>query len=161
MNKKEISLTVNGTSYTAAVEPRMLLIDLLRDELAVTGPKVGCLEGKCGACTIILNGVAVKSCLIFAVQADGADIMTVEGLADNGKLHPIQEAFREKFAVQCGYCTPGMLMSAYQLLKRNLNPTEEEIKKGISGNLCRCSGYRPIIQAIQSAAQKMRSQGEG
>lgn len=160
MNKKTISLIVNGTIYSATVEPRMLLIDLLRDELGVTGPKVGCLEGKCGACTIMLNGVSVKSCLIFAVQADGADIQTIESLAKDGKLHPIQEAFRENFAVQCGYCTPGMVMSAYQLLKRNLNPTEEEIKKGISGNLCRCTGYRPIVQAIQSAAQKMRSQGE-
>jgi len=159
MMKRTISLTVNGVAYSVAVEPRTLLIDCLRDELGITGPKIGCGEGKCGACTIMLNGVSVKSCMIFAVQADGANILTVEGLANVGKLHPIQEAFKENFAVQCGYCTPGMVMSTYQLLKRNLNPTEEEIKNEISGNLCRCTGYVAIVKAIKDAAMKMREKG--
>lgn len=155
MMKRTISLTVNGVAYNVAVEPRTLLIDCLRDELGITGPKIGCVEGKCGACTIMLNGLAVKSCLIFAIQADGTNILTVEGLANGEKLHPIQEAFKENFAVQCGYCTPGMVMSAYQLLKRNLNPAEEEIKNEISGNLCRCTGYTAIVKAIKGAAKKM------
>ena len=161
MTMRTITVTVNGIPYKATVEPRILLIDCLRDELGFIGPKIGCIEGKCGACTIMLNGVAVKSCLIFAVQADGADILTVEGLSNGSKLHPIQEAFKENFAVQCGYCTSGMVMSAYQLLKENLNPTDEEIKNAISGNLCRCSGYVPIIKAIKEAAKKMKSQEEG
>jgi glyceraldehyde dehydrogenase small subunit len=157
MTMRTITVTVNGMPYKATVEPRLLLIDLLRDELGFTGPKIGCASGKCGACTIILNGLAVKSCMIFAIQADGADILTIEGLADGTKLHPIQEAFKENFAIQCGYCAPGMVMSAYQLLKSNANPTDEEIKDGISGNLCRCSGYVPIVKAIKAAAKKMKS----
>jgi len=152
-------MTVNGVPYMGTVEPRTLLIDFLRDDLGIAGPKIGCIEGKCGACTVILNGVSVLSCMIFAVQADGADILTVEGLSDGSKLHLIQEAFKENFAVQCGYCSPGMVMSTYQLLKRNLNPTEEAIKDAISGNLCRCSGYLSIINAVKDAAKKMREQG--
>ena len=133
----------------------MLLVDLLRDVLGFTGVHIGCDTGHCGACTVIMNGRNVKSCMVFAVQADGADILTVEGLEEDGKLHPIQEAFWENHALQCGYCTPGFLMSALFLLKRNPNPTEEEIRKGIEGNLCRCTGYVNIIKAIKAAAQKM------
>lgn len=152
--ERTIALTVNGVTYKATVEPRMLLVDLIRDELGLTGTHIGCVTGKCGACTILLNGVSIKSCLVFAVQADGADIVTIEGIADGDKLHPIQEAFKENHALQCGYCTPGMVISAYQLLKRNPDPTEEEIKKGISGNLCRCTGYVNIVKAIKDAAKK-------
>lgn len=154
--ERTITLTVNGVSYKATVEPRMLLVDLIRDELELTGTHIGCVTGKCGACTILLNGVSVKSCLVFAVQADGADIVTIEGIAAGGKLHPIQEAFKENHALQCGYCTPGMVISAYQLLRRNPDPTDEEIKKGISGNLCRCTGYINIVKAIKDAAKRMK-----
>ena len=153
-----IRVKVNGQWYEADVEPRMLLIDFLRDVLGFTGPHIGCDTGHCGACTIILNGRNVKSCMVLAVQADGAEILTVEGLEQDGKLHPLQEAFWENHALQCGYCTPGMLMSAYFLLKRNPNPAEEEIRKAIEGNLCRCTGYVNIVKAIKAAAEKIRKE---
>jgi len=153
--KHRIKLKVNGVDYEVEVEPRTLLVHLLRD-LGLTGTHIGCVTGECGACTVMLNGVSVKSCLIFAVQADGAEILTVEGLAKDGKLHPIQEAFWENHGLQCGYCTPGMLITAYQLLQRNPNPTEDEIRRGISGNICRCTGYVNIVKAIKAAAEKMR-----
>jgi len=159
--ERTITLTINGVTYKATVEPRILLVDLIRDELGLTGTHIGCIAGKCGACTILLNGVSVKSCLVFAVQADGADILTIEGLADDGKLHPIQEAFKENHALQCGYCTPGMIISTYQLLRRNPDPTEEEIKKAISGNLCRCTGYVNIVKAIKDAGKRMKGANNG
>ena len=156
MSKKvPISVTVNGKGYKQEVEPRLLLIDLLREELGFTGPHVGCDTSNCGACTVIVDGLSVKSCTVFAVQADGGDILTIEGLAKDGKLHPIQEAFWEHHALQCGYCTPGMVMSAYALLCTNQKPTENQIRKAISGNLCRCTGYQNIVTAIKGAADKM------
>jgi aerobic-type carbon monoxide dehydrogenase small subunit (CoxS/CutS family) len=154
MKEKMITMTVNGETHKAMVESRTLLVDCLRDELGLTGTKIGCVSGKCGACTVLLNGVAVKSCMIFAIQADGADIVTIEGLAEGDELHAIQESFKTNFAVQCGFCTPGMVMSAYALLNRNPNPTVEEIKTAISGNLCRCTGYITIVDAIKGAAGK-------
>jgi len=163
MKKQEITLTVNGVIYKPAVEARTLLSDCIRDDLGLTGTKLGCVSGKCGACTVLLNGLAVKSCMIFAIQADGADVKTIEGLADETGLHPIQEAFKKNHAVQCGYCTPGMIMSSYALLQRNSNPTEDQIKDAISGNLCRCTGYISIIDSIKEAAGKLQQEvmGEG
>ena len=155
MSKKEITITVNGTAHTASVEPRMLLTHFIRDVMRQTGTHIGCDTTSCGACTVSLEGQSVKSCTIFAVQADGKSIVTVEGLAQNGALHPIQEAFKEHHALQCGFCTPGMMLSAVGLLQRNPNPTEDEIRWGISGNLCRCTGYQNIVKAIQDAAGKM------
>lgn len=154
--KVKIACKVNGKVVSGYAEPRTLLVYFLRDELNLTGTHVGCDTGHCGACTIIMDGKTVKSCMILAVQADGSEIMTVEGLAQDGKLHPIQEAFWENHGLQCGYCTPGMLMSALFLLKRNPEPTEEEIRRGIEGNLCRCTGYVNIIKSIKEAAKKMR-----
>lgn len=153
--KTKIHLKINGNDYEYETEPRRLLVHVLR-ELGFTGVHVGCDTSNCGACTIIMNGKSVKSCTILAVEADGAEILTVEGLAKDGKLHPIQEAFWEKHALQCGYCTPGMIMEAYWLLNENPNPTENEIREGISGNLCRCTGYQNIVEAIKSASQKLR-----
>lgn len=150
----KIEVTINGTKQQADVEPRLLLVHFIREVLSLTGTHIGCDTTNCGACTILLNGKAVKSCTLFAVQADGAEILTVEGLATNGKLHPIQEGFHQQHGLQCGFCTPGMMMSAYALLKKNPSPTEEEIRWGISGNLCRCTGYSNIVKAIQYAAQK-------
>ena len=152
-----ISITVNGTVHTSEVEPRLLLVHYLREVLDLTGTHVGCDTTNCGACTVILNGAAVKSCTLFAVQVDGGEIMTIEGLASNGDLHPLQEGFWEKHGLQCGYCTPGMIMSAYDLLQRNPDPSEQEIRSGLSGNLCRCTGYHNIVKAVQFAADKMRS----
>jgi aerobic carbon-monoxide dehydrogenase small subunit len=152
---KQIDLTVNGQKYSGRAEPRTLLTYFLRDELGLTGTHIGCIVGKCGACTIILDGKAVKSCLVFASQAEGSEILTVEGLAKGSQLHPIQEAFWEHHGLQCGYCTPGMLMATYDLLKRNPAPTETEIREGISGNLCMCTGYINIVKAVKSAAEKM------
>ena len=149
---KNISLTVNGKLVAAEVEPRMLLAHFLRDTLRLTGTHLGCVVGRCGACTVLWNGVPVKSCMIFAVQADGGEIITVEGLAREERLHPLQEVFWKSDAAECGYCTPGMLMSAYGLLSKIPHPTEEQIKKAISGNLCRCTGYRNIVDAIKEAA---------
>ena len=149
-----ISVTVNGTRYTHDVEPRLLLVHYMRDVLGLTGTHVGCDTSQCGACTIHVNGLAVKSCTMFAVQVDGAEITTIEGLAKDGQLHPLQEGFWEEHGLQCGFCTPGMIMSAHQLLERNSNPTEEEIRHGLAGNLCRCTGYHNIVKAIQYAARK-------
>jgi len=157
MSKYHISLIVNGKKVEADVEPRMLLVHFIRDVLGLTGTHVGCDTANCGACTVLLDGRAVKSCNIFAVQADGRELLTIEGLAKNGQLHPIQQAFWEKHGLQCGYCTPGMIMTAYWFLNRNPNPTEEEIKNAISGNLCRCTGYVKIVEAIQYAAELMQS----
>ena len=152
---REISVTVNGTQHTSDVEPRQLLVEYLRDTLNLTGTHVGCDTSGCGACTIILNGSAVKSCTIFAVQADGGEVTTVEGLASNGELHPVQEGFWEMHGLQCGFCTPGMIMSSVDLLQKNPNPSEEEIRRGLAGNFCRCTGYHNIVRAVQYAAEKM------
>jgi len=151
----KIQVKVNGTAHTSDVEPRLLLVHYLRDVLNLTGTHVGCDTSQCGACTIIVNGRSTKACNLFAVQADGADIMTIEGLAKDGQLHPIQEGFWEKHGLQCGFCTPGMIMTAYQLLQRNKKPSETEIRHFLEGNLCRCTGYHNIVKAIQYAAEKM------
>jgi len=153
----DITVTVNGTQYERQVEPRLLLVQLIREELRLTGTHIGCDTTYCGACTVLLNGEPVKSCTVLAVQADGAEISTVEGLEQDGKLHPLQEAFSEHHGLQCGYCTPGMLMSAYYLLETNQTPSDAEIRKGIQGNLCRCTGYKNILKAISSAAEKMQN----
>ncbi len=152
-----ITLTVNGQEYTRTVEPRMLLSDFLRHELGLTGTHVGCEHGVCGACTIMLDGESARSCLTFAVQADGHEITTVEGLApDKDNLHPLQQSFWEAHGLQCGYCTPGILMSMIPFLKRNPNPTEGEIRHALSGNLCRCTGYQHIVDAVRLASEKIR-----
>jgi carbon-monoxide dehydrogenase small subunit len=156
MAKTEIKLTVNGQEAAGTVEPRTLLIHFLRENLNLTGAHIGCETTHCGACTVDLNGKSVKSCTVFAVQADGGDLLTVEGLAQGGELHPLQAAFAEDHGLQCGYCTPGMLIRAQRLLAENPDPSEEEIRWGISGNLCRCTGYQNIVKAIQNAAQVMR-----
>lgn len=160
MSMTKISLTVNGDAVEAEVEPRTLLIHFLREQLNLTGPHIGCETSHCGACTVDLNGQSIKSCTVFAVQADGGDLMTVEGLANGADLHPLQEGFYENHGLQCGYCTPGMLTRAYRLLQENPDPTNEEIRVGISGNLCRCTGYQSIVKAIRYAADKM-NQAEG
>ena len=151
----EVSMTVNGTSYTNDVEPRTLLVHYLRENLRLTGTHVGCDTSSCGACTIVVNGEAVKSCTLLAVQCEGAEIKTIEGMATNGKLHPIQESFREKHGLQCGFCTPGMIMTAWQLLERKPNPSEDEIRHALEGNFCRCTGYHNIVNAVQDAATKV------
>jgi len=151
----KIRVRVNGQTYESDVEPRKLLVYYLRDDLGLTGTHVGCDTTSCGACTVLLDGKAVKSCTVLAVQANGRDVMTVEGLERDGQLHPLQTAFWEEHGLQCGYCTPGMLMSGYALLQTNPHPSEEEIRKGISGNLCRCTGYMNIVKAIRSAAVKL------
>jgi len=153
--KQTVSVTINGRRYQEDAEPRLLLPYFLREVVGLTGTHIGCVIGECGACTILLDGKLVKSCLLFAVQADGREITTVEGLAKNGNLHPVQEAFVEKYGFQCGYCTPGMVLAAYALLKRNPNPSEEAIRRGLAGNLCMCTGYAQIIESVQEAAKKM------
>ena len=150
----EVSMTVNGSTYTNDVEPRTLLVHYLRENLRLTGTHVGCDTSSCGACTIIVNGETVKSCTLLAVQCEGAEIKTIEGMATNGQLHPIQESFREKHGLQCGFCTPGMIMSSWQLLERNPNPSEDEIRHALEGNFCRCTGYHNIVNAVQDAANK-------
>ncbi len=155
MAKQQISVTVNGVAHEAEVEPRLLLVHFIREVLGLTGTHIGCDTTNCGACTLLLDGKAVKSCTIFAVQADGRELLTVEGLAQGGALHPIQEGFFEKHGLQCGFCTPGMMMTACALLEANHNPTEDEIRWGISGNLCRCTGYMNIVEAVRYAAEKM------
>ena len=150
----EVSMTVNGTTYTNDVEPPTLLVHYLRENLRLTGTHVGCDTSSCGACTIIANGETVKSCTLLAVQCEGAEIKTIEGMATNGQLHPIQESFREKHGLQCGFCTPGMIMSSWQLLERNPNPSEDEIRHALEGNFCRCTGYHNIVNAVQDAATK-------
>jgi len=152
--KKAVNLNVNGVARNDEVEPRMLLVHYLRDVLDLTGTHVGCETSLCGACTVMLDGQAVKSCTMFAVQADGSDVKTIEGFAANGELHPVQEGFWERHGLQCGYCTPGMIVSAAQLLNRNASPSREEICHGLEGNLCRCTGYQHIIEAVEYAAGK-------
>jgi carbon-monoxide dehydrogenase small subunit len=161
MNEKTITLKVNGTENTANVEPRLLLVHLIREVLNLTGTHIGCDTSHCGACTILLNGKSVKSCTIFAVQANGKEITTIEGLAQNGQLHPLQEGFKECHGLQCGFCTPGMIMRSCELLSDNPNPTEDEIRWGISGNLCRCTGYNNIVKAVQYAGKKLRGEPVG
>jgi carbon-monoxide dehydrogenase small subunit len=161
MAKKElIKLKINGKEREVAAEPRLLLVHFIREQLGLTGTHVGCDTSNCGACTVLLNGKTVKSCTMFAVQADGAEIMTVEGLPQNGSLHPLQEGFKEEHGLQCGFCTPGMLMSSYALLQKNPQPSEEQIRWGISGNLCRCTGYQNIVKAVQFASKKMAQGGK-
>jgi aerobic-type carbon monoxide dehydrogenase small subunit (CoxS/CutS family) len=160
-NKVDIRLTLNERSYKRTVEPRMLLCDFIRHELRFTGTHVACAHGVCGACTIRFNGQTARSCLLLAVQADGAEIVTVEGLAGDGPLTPIQQAFHEHHALQCGFCTPGFLMTVTEFLEHNLDPTEDEIKEAISGNLCRCTGYVNIIKAVRSAADALRAEPTG
>ncbi len=154
----EISISVNGQRVTGDVEPRTLLVHFLRENLRLTGTHVGCETGYCGACTVHLDGVPVKSCTMLAVQVDGASITTIEGMASNGELHPVQEGFWERHGLQCGFCTPGMIMSAAALLAENDNPTEDEIRHGIEGNLCRCTGYHNIVKAIEFAGARMRGE---
>ena len=158
MTKMHIRVNVNGVEREGDVQARLLLVHFIREVLGLTGTHIGCDTSNCGACTVVLGGKAVKSCTLFAVQANGKKLLTVEGLAKEGKLHPIQEGFWEKHGLQCGFCTPGMIMAAYHLLEKNPNPTEEEIRRGISGNLCRCTGYVKIVESVQYAAEKMRVQ---
>lgn len=160
MSKHQITVTVNGEVQTREVEARRLLVHFVREDLSLTGTHIGCDTTHCGACTVLLDGQAVKSCTMFAVQADGKELQTIEGMAQNGDLHPLQEGFWEKHGLQCGYCTPGMIMSASYLLARNANPSEAEIREAIAGNLCRCTGYNKIVEAIQYAATKMQEQEE-
>ena len=152
--KQAISINVNGVDTTAEVEPRLLLVHYLRDALGLTGTHVGCETSICGACTVLLDGQAVKSCPVFAVQADGSNVTTIEGLAANGNLHPMQEGFWECHGLQCGYCTPGMIMTSTQIVDRNPNASREEIRHGLEGNLCRCTGYQHIVEAVEYAAKK-------
>ena len=152
---RRIRLKVNGKPYEAVVEPRTTLVDLLRGELALTGTHVGCEHGVCGACTVLWNGKAVRSCIMLAVQADGSELTTVEGLSPDGQLHPIQQAFMEAHGLQCGFCTPGFLMSVYELLQRTPNPSDDEIKETLGGHICRCTGYQSIMSAVRLAAQKL------
>ena len=154
---RPITLRVNGTEHRGQAEPRTLLVDFLREDLGLTGSHVGCEHGICGTCTILINGEAARSCLMLAVQADGAELMTVEGLAQDDQLHPLQAAFWEQHGLQCGFCTPGMLMTAYDLLQTNATPSEEEIRAGLSAVLCRCTGYQGIVEAVQAAAEKLRA----
>ena len=157
MSARTVKLTVNGQPYAAEAPPRKLLVDFLREDLGLTGTHVGCEHGVCGACTILLDGEAVRSCLLFAVQADGADIRTVEGLAERDRLHALQAAFHEHHALQCGFCTPGILVSMAAFLRECPSPTEEQIRAALSGNLCRCTGYQNIVAAVAAAASRLAS----
>ena len=157
--KQMVRVKVNGVQREMEVEPRLLLVHFIREKLHLTGTHVGCDTSNCGACTVVLDGKNVKSCTMFAVQADGSDLLTVEGLMKDGKLHPLQEGFKQEHGLQCGFCTPGMLMSTYALLQRNAQPTEQDIRWGISGNLCRCTGYQNIVKAVQYAAGKLAQGG--
>jgi len=154
--KLQVHVKLNGREQSAEIEPRLLLVHLIRDVLGLTGTHVGCDTSNCGACTVLLDGRPIKSCTCFAVQADGHEILTIEGMMRDGQLHPLQQGFHEEHGLQCGFCTPGMILSAYALLQHNPSPSEEEIRWGISGNLCRCTGYQNIVCAIQNAAGKMR-----
>ena len=154
-----ITVNVNGAACTHEVEARLLLVHYLRDTLGLTGTHVGCDTSQCGACTVLVDGLAVKSCTLLAVQADGANVLTIEGLAQNGRLHPLQEGFWEEHGLQCGFCTPGMIMTLYQVLERTPTPTEEEIRHGLAGNICRCTGYHNIVKAAQYAARRMQGTG--
>jgi carbon-monoxide dehydrogenase small subunit len=155
--KHSVSLTVNGVKQAAEVEPRLLLVHFLRDTLGLTGTNVGCDTSQCGACTVVLDGQAVKSCTVLTVQADGSSVTTIEGLATNGKLHPVQQAFWDKHGLQCGFCTPGMILTACDLIKRNPNPSEADVRHAIEGNLCRCTGYQNIVAAVKEAAVRMKA----
>ena len=155
LNRQQIHVTINGTEWSAEVEPRTLLVHLIREEFRLTGTHIGCDTTHCGACTVLLDGQPVKSCTVLAVQADGREVTTVEGLEDDEGLHPLQVGFHEEHGLQCGYCTPGMLMTGYALLQENPSPTEDEIRRAISGNLCRCTGYVNIVKAIQHAAHRL------
>jgi carbon-monoxide dehydrogenase small subunit len=155
--RQTIRVTINGRLYEEDVEPRLLLSHFLRENIGLTGTHIGCVVGECGACSVLLDGKVVKSCLHFAVQADGREVTTVEGLATNGELSPIQEAFVKHYAFQCGYCTPGMVMTSHALLERNPNPSEEEIRKALAGNLCMCTGYVQIVEAVKDAAKGMKN----
>jgi carbon-monoxide dehydrogenase small subunit len=157
MAKKHISFKLNGQNVDVLAEPRELLVHVLREQLGQTGAHIGCETSHCGACTVDLNGQSVKSCTVLAMQAQGGEVLTVEGLANGGGLHPVQQAFMEEHGLQCGFCTPGMMLRAYRFLQENPNPSEEEIRWGMSGNLCRCTGYQNIIKAVQSAAKKMQA----
>jgi carbon-monoxide dehydrogenase small subunit len=159
MAKQSMSFVLNGERIEVEAEPRTLLVHLLREQLSLTGTHVGCDTSQCGACTVFMDGAAVKSCTIFGVQAEGSNVLTIEGLKKDGQLHPLQDAFWEEHGLQCGYCTPGMIMSAYGLLADNPDPSENEIREGLRGNLCRCTGYHNIVKAVQSAATTMRGDG--
>jgi carbon-monoxide dehydrogenase small subunit len=156
MSRHTINITVNGQQYSREIESRLLLVHLIRESLELTGTHLGCDTTSCGACTVLMNGRTVKSCTVFAVQANGAELETIEGVAQNGQLHPLQEGFWEKHGLQCGYCTPGMIMSARHLLSKNPDPSEAEIRRAISGNLCRCTGYNNIVAAVRYAAEKLK-----
>jgi carbon-monoxide dehydrogenase small subunit len=161
MSEHEVTLTINGESVTRSVEARTLLVHFIREDLSLTGTHIGCDTTSCGACTVLMNGKPVKSCTVFAVQAEGAALETIEGVATGGELHPLQEGFWEKHGLQCGYCTPGMIITARDFLAKNPNPTEDDIRRGISGNLCRCTGYNKIVEAIQYAAEKLQADAGG
>ncbi|MHC4695609.1 MAG: (2Fe-2S)-binding protein [Planctomycetota bacterium] len=148
LNKVELAFRVNGEQADIAVSPGATLLEVLRDELELTGTKYGCGEGECGACSLLLDGKVVNSCLVLALECEGAEVVTIEGLKENGRLHPVQQAFVDNWAIQCGFCSPGMIMAAYSLLEANPNPTEDEVRRGLEGNLCRCTGYRKIIDAV-------------
>jgi len=158
MSKHQVTITVNGQSYTREIESRLLLVHFIREDLSLTGTHIGCDTTNCGACTVLMDGKAVKSCTVFAMTANGKAVETIEGVANGATLHPLQEGFWEKHGLQCGYCTPGMILSAKYLLSQNANPTEDEIRHGISGNLCRCTGYNKIVEAIQYAAEKINAE---
>ncbi len=159
MATKQISVTINGESVATAVDERLLLVHFLREARGLTGTHIGCETGHCGACTVDLDGQSVKSCMVLAVQADGGEVLTVEGLAKGGELHPVQQGFTTEHGLQCGFCTPGMLVRTYRFLHDNPNPTDDEIRMGISGNLCRCTGYQNIVKAVQFAAKKLQEGG--
>jgi len=156
MAKQTVSFSLNGAPVSLEVDTRLLLVHLLREELSLTGTHIGCDTSQCGACTVFMDGASVKSCTVFGLQADGCSILTIEGLKQDGELHPLQEAFWNEHGLQCGYCTPGMIMSAYGLLNENSDPSETEIREGLRGNFCRCTGYHNIVKAVQSAAATMR-----
>ena len=158
--KKNVAITVNGVEHRESVEPRLLLVHFLRENAGLTGTHVGCETSLCGACTVLLDGRAVKSCTVLAVQADGRKVTTIEGLANNGSLHPIQESFWEEHGLQCGFCTPGMILACHDLLERQPSPNEDEIREGINGNICRCTGYQHIVNAVKSASRKMNRRAE-
>lgn len=160
MSTYTVNVTVNGQQYTREIDPRLLLVHFIREELSLTGTHIGCDTTSCGACTVLLDGKAVKSCTVFAATADGSQVETIEGVAQGGTLHPLQEGFWERHGLQCGYCTPGMIMSAKHLLSKNPHPSEDEIRHGISGNLCRCTGYNKIVEAIQYAAEKLSAEAK-
>ncbi len=156
-DRHRIALVVNGNRHEAEVESRRLLVDFLREDLGLVGTHIGCEHGVCGTCTVLMNGESIRSCITFAVQANGAEIMTVEGLAQGTQMHPLQEAFWDKQGLQCGYCTPGMLLRSYEILQHNLNPSPDEVREGIGSNLCRCTGYQFIVEAVLAAAERMRA----